>query len=425
MHKRTTNNKQRTTNLIQLISHPIQYQTPLYQLLARDAEINFQVLYCSKIGLEATKDTEFGVAVKWDIPLLSDYNYKFLKNYARTETLNSFFGLLNLGIVKELYRAERNSVIWIHGWNYATLLLALFFGKLFGHRVFIRGENTAIIENNKPNTLAKKIKNFWFSKIIFKLPNTFLAVGNQNSEYFRQLNVPENKIFFAPYCVDNNRFINFFNAHKNEKNNIRQQLGIPLNKKVIIYSGKFIEKKRPLDLLRALILAQHKENIFTVFVGEGNLRAEMEKLISENNLNSNVLLTGFINQSQMPNYYLCADLYVMCSGMYETWGLSTNEAMCFGLPIILSDMVGSAYNLVDGNGFIYASGDYKNLATCIDSFFSQSDSDIQKMRTRSSEIIKDYSYEKIIEGIKKAIGHQSSAISSEHYPVGSKLKAPL
>ena len=218
-------------NLIHLISHPIQYQTPLYERLAADKEVDFQVLYCSKIGLETTKDVEFGVEIKWDIPLLSNYNYTFLKNYVLRETLDSFGGLLNLGIIKVLFNAKPKSIIWIHGWNYATIILALIMGKLFGHRIFLRGENTALIEHNKPNTFIKRLKTFWLSQVIFKLTDAFLAVGNQNRDYFRLLNVPENKIAFTPYCIDNQRFINFKEAHKNDISSIRQRLGIPLSKK--------------------------------------------------------------------------------------------------------------------------------------------------------------------------------------------------
>ena len=177
-------------NLIQLISHPIQYQTPLYERLAADADVDFKVLYCSKTGLETRKDVEFGVDVKWDIPLLSNYKYAFLRNYARHESLDNFTGLVNFGIIKELYNAPRNSIVWIHGWNYATLILALIFGKLFGHRIFFRGDNTAVIEEKKPNSLTKKIKTFWLSRIIFKMTDAFLAVGNQNMDYYRLLNVP-------------------------------------------------------------------------------------------------------------------------------------------------------------------------------------------------------------------------------------------
>ena len=104
----------------------------------------------------------------------------------------------------------------------------------------------------------------------------------------------------------------------------------------------------------------------------------------------------------MPQYYLAADLYVMCSGMYETWGLSTNEALCFGLPVILSDMVGSAYDLIDGNGFMYHSGDIEQLSKHIHHILTLPEADFQKMKQRSLELIDQYSYERIVSAIKTA-----------------------
>ena len=61
-----------------LISHPIQYQTPLYKLLAEQKEIDLTVLFCSDWGLKIYHDEQFGQSVKWDIPLLDGYKYKFL-----------------------------------------------------------------------------------------------------------------------------------------------------------------------------------------------------------------------------------------------------------------------------------------------------------------------------------------------------------
>ena len=131
----------------------------------------------------------------------------------------------------------------------------------------------------------------------------------------------------------------------------------------------------------------------------------MEKFIQEHNLSDDVLLTGFINQTLMPQYYLASDLYVMCSGMYETWGLSTNEALCFGLPVVLSDMVGSAYDLIDGNGFMYPCGDYEQLAKHIHHILTLPEAEYEVMKSRSLEIVRKYSYENIIASIKSAAGH--------------------
>ena len=288
------------THLMHLVSHPVQYYTPLYARIAGDSEFDFIVLYCSKKGLEVAHDVEFGVAVKWDVPLLEGYAYKFLKNHAKKESLDHFIGLLNWGIVRELAAAPKGSIIWVHGWNYATHLLAVFVGKWYGHRVFMRGDNTAVNEANQPNNFKKRFKKFWFGKILFPMIDTFLAVGNQNKAFFKLFGVQDHKIIMAPHCIDNQRFIEQNNILKKDKNALRQSLGIPLSKTVLIFSGKYIEKKRPLDLLQALTLLPPNANVFAVFVGEGNLRSEMEQFIAEHNLMNKVLLTGFVNQSLMP-----------------------------------------------------------------------------------------------------------------------------
>jgi glycosyltransferase involved in cell wall biosynthesis len=387
------------TTLIHLVSHPVQYFTPLYEQLAAESDMDFRVLYCCKRGLESTKDVEFGVSVKWDVPLLDNYRYTFLHNYARRESLNSFLGLLNLGVVKELANAPKHSVVWIHGWNYATHLLALFTAKFFGHQVYIRGDNAAMLENKRPNSLKKRFKKLWLGSFIFPFVDKFLAVGKQNKAFFELMGVPQHKIAKTPHAIDNQRFRNFFSKEKDNKVALRQSLGISLSKKVIIVSGKYIDIKRPFDVLNALTRLPNRDNVFVLFVGEGNLRADMEQFIKENKLTENVRLTGFVNQSKMPMYYAASDVYLMASRS-ETWGLSTNEAMCFGLPVILSDMVGCAYDLVEGNGFMYPSGDVDALSKRIQNILEQPDTDFQAMSQRSLDIISKYSYEQIIDSIK-------------------------
>lgn len=77
MKKNKLNYKKR---FVFIVSHPIQYFSPLFQLMAKDDEVDLLVLYCSDENVKGHIDKGFGVEVKWDIPLLEGYNYKFLKN---------------------------------------------------------------------------------------------------------------------------------------------------------------------------------------------------------------------------------------------------------------------------------------------------------------------------------------------------------
>jgi len=76
-----------------------------------------------------------------------------------------------------------------------------------------------------------------------------------------------------------------------------------------------------------------------------------------------VRFAGFQNQTQMPAYYAACDVYVLCS-QRETWGLAVNEAMNAGKPVIVTDQVGAAKDLVgDGdNGYVVPVGDVDVLS---------------------------------------------------------------
>ena len=68
----------------------------------------------------------------------------------------------------------------------------------------------------------------------------------------------------------------------------------------------------------------------------------------------------FQNQSRMPVVYRTGDLFVLPSIREETWGLAVNEALASGRPVLISDRVGCAPDVViDGeNGWVFPAGDW-------------------------------------------------------------------
>ena len=110
-----------------------------------------------------------------------------------------------------------------------------------------------------------------------------------------------------------------------------------------------------------------------------------------------------LDGSQIQRYYAIADLFVICSGVGETWGLVTNEAMNFGLPIVASDLTGCSDDLVEEgkNGFVFRYGDTSDLAKKISAVAAMPESDRARFGTRSLEIIDRYSYQTIITGLQK------------------------
>jgi glycosyltransferase involved in cell wall biosynthesis len=157
-----------------------------------------------------------------------------------------------------------------------------------------------------------------------------------------------------------------------------------------------------MDLLKAFKKLEHKD-VYLVMMGEGVLRHEMQAFIHEYALH-NVILTGFVNQSEIDKYYAMADIFVLPSGAGETWGLVVNEAMLFGLPVIVSSTAGCAIDLVkDGvNGKIFSEGDVAALADCLSRFIL--DARLRESAGKKSRaIIEAFDHRVTVENISKEL----------------------
>ncbi|MEP7165499.1 MAG: glycosyltransferase [Ferruginibacter sp.] len=355
------------------------------------------VCYCSDESLAGKLDKGFGKKVKWDIPLLDGYQSVFLKNHSWKPSIHKgFFGLINPGIIKLLYN-EPKSIVIVHGWAYSTNVLTIIFAKLFGHKVCLRSE-TPLNQEQKKNRPVTFIKHVYL-RFLFLFIDSFLYIGKQNKLFYEFLGVKKNQLFFTPYAVDNKRFRKIYQT--TSKEDAKKLLKLPADKKLILYSGKYISKKNPLDLLKAFHYTAIKDAIL-VMTGDGVLRQEMESYIKEHDLAMKVILTGFINQTEIPLYYRAADVFVMCSGMGETWGLSVNEAMNFGLPVLVSDTCGSAYDLVinDLNGAIFETGNISQLASLLREYLELSPVRKTSVENCSLSKIDEYSYDQIITAIE-------------------------
>jgi len=104
----------------------------------------------------------------------------------------------------------------------------------------------------------------------------------------------------------------------------------------------------------------------------------------------------------VPRAYAAADVLVLCSER-ETWGLAVNEAMNFGLPVVVSDKVGCGDDLVlDGrNGYVVPHDDVGALLSALEAV-TASPERTRELGARSREIIDNYSVERCADGVVAA-----------------------
>ncbi len=385
-----------------LVSHPIQYLAPLFRELAKEPALDLGAYYCSEEGARLMRDRGFGKEIKWDIPLLDGYRYKFLKNYSPSPSIFSgFFGLMNFGILNE-FKKERYDHLIVCGWNYFTYVFAILAAKILRKKVLLRGENPLSHE-----LLAQPWKRF-IKKILlgyglFKLIDVFLYIGEENKKFYEYYGVPKGRLVFSPYCVENERLIKSYRDLIGRKEALKEELGIPREKVVVLFSGKLIDKKRPLDLLMAYETLTCG-NKALLYVGDGALASTLLGYVKMKGL-KDVYFLGFRNQSEMPKYYSISDILALPSTVGESWGLVVNEAMCFRLPVVVSDLVGCSADLVKKgeNGFIFKTGDVPELASRLKALIENPDMR-HAMGERSFEIIEKWNYRVDVENLTKALG---------------------
>lgn len=371
----------------------------MFRRLAEEPGLNLRAYYYCRQGLDRSFDPQFGRTFKWDLPLLQGYEAVFLKNLSPTPGFH-FFGFINVGIFR-VFQQRQIDVALITSWSYLSDWLVVLAAIWTRTPLWLRCENPLNQERFKARW-KRWLKRIILARLLFPRVSAFLSIGEENRKFLLAYGAPATKIFSTPYAVDNERFIAEAQRLQPKRAELRRAIGLNENDVAILFVGKLIQKKRPLDLLRAYESVESGRKAL-VFVGDGNLRASLEQFVAKHKL-PNAHFVGFKNQTELPPYYALADLLVLPSGAGETWGLVINEAMCFRLPVIVSDVVGCGLDLVhqNENGFITPLGDQQALATAITILINDSAKRAQ-FGAKSFELIQHYSYEADINGVTSAL----------------------
>ncbi len=387
-----------------LLSHPIQYQSPLLRLLAQQPGLELTVFYTSDFSLRSYHDQGFGVPVEWDIPLLGGYRHEFLTRLLDSSTV-SFVRPLNSGIFRRLRRG-RFDVLWIHGYATLNSWTAMAAAKLLGIPVLLRTDSTLIDHPRGPLKLALK-------KVFFRILRQFtygvLSVGQRNSEYWRRnlgADVPQ---FAIPYAVDNEFFRERCQAASVTREDLRRELNLEPDRPVVLFASKLLARKRCMDLVEAHLhlLAQRTPQTprpYLLIVGDGEDRPRIEARLGQANSEAaeSVRMLGFRNQSELPRYYDLCDIFVLPS-IHEPWGLVVNEVMNAGRAVIVSDEVGCQPDLIlDGdNGRVFPARDIAALTNTIEQTLASRET-YRKMGERSLERIQQFSFDTNVQGLVQA-----------------------
>lgn len=381
-----------------LNTHPIQYFAPLYAYLNQSDDLAVSAIYLSDYSVRGAQDHAFGRVVKWDVDLLSGYDARFVRGASSRGEPRGFFSTIVPAVWGEIRRSALDALV-VHGHSPAAQLVGIAAAKAAGIPVFMRGETHLGL--SRPS-MKLKLRKLAMGTLYSRL-NGMLAIGSANAAFYRAMGVPDQHIFLTPYSVDNARFIEAARLTREERTDLRRNLGATDDRPLILYSAKFDARKCPQDVLQTAAKLNAEGAVFQLaMIGSGALEAELRATTERLGM-KNVHFHGFVNQSAMPRIYGACDIFVLPS-RDEPWGLAINEAMCAELPIVASAEIGCVPDLVKDqvNGYTFTAGDVNGLTAALRRLIA-SPPLRRTMGSASRDIVSRWSFAEVQQGLRLAL----------------------
>ncbi len=378
-------------------THPIQYSVPLWRKLAARDDVRVHVWYANDFSLRPTVDREFGIPVKWDVPLLEGYPSSFMKNVARKPGTAHGFWCVNCPEIAGIIRDEPLDAILIAGYSRYFEWQVLRAARRKRIPVMLRGDSREGAGVRK-RWLFETTRWCILRYLVYDRMAIGLAVGQYMRRHFARHGLADSQIVMSPHCIDDDLFEGQRRTFGPMRDQIRDELGIPRDAFVVLFCAKFVPVKQPLLLPEAMSHMRNRKQAWAIVVGEGEMRPQIEGAY-RSAIGDRAKLVGFINQSRLGRYYAASDVFAMTSHK-ETWGLVINEAMIMGTPVVMSNKLGCREDLlVEGKTAISFPFDQPAaLAAVLDRLMENPELRAQ-LSAGAREHIRMYSPDAAVEGI--------------------------
>lgn len=347
-----------------LITHPIQYFAPVFRQLASCPGIDLQVFFGTDHGVKASLDSNFNTTFSWDSNPAEGFPHTFVSK-GPISRLKGLFGIF-LGLKAALgIRKFNPDAVLVFSYSPAFISSSTVLLKSIGNRLLLRAETTdaALVRTGLKDFFRTLVLKSYYKQFSFVFP-----IGANSVAHYNRMGVPTVRQYPALYSVDVEYFRHQVDKWLPERQKLREAAGIPSDAHVLLYCGKMFPPKDPLIIPAALtaIAPEKISKLWFLAVGDGELRQKFEKQVTEI-IKERALFVGFKNQSELGRYYAMADTLILPSKSGETWGLVVNEALQFGLRVVVSDNVGCGRDLVSSKeiGRIFSAGSTQGLASAI------------------------------------------------------------
>jgi glycosyltransferase involved in cell wall biosynthesis len=346
--------------LVIIQNRETQFDAPLYQLIHQSESFSLQVIYTTQANPANEVDPELGRAPCWDH--LNPQAYP-----RRTLQRTNPWAMAKLA--RQLQCQQPTLVVICGYFPRSHLVLALLL-RLQGQRIGLRSDNT--LTHTAFTGLKGRLRRLavgWI-QVLF---HSWHPVGEQALAHLYTLSGTERPSFRFAYAVDNEWFAAHAAPSRLDRPAFLHARSWPEDAFVVLGILKWMPREDPLTLVEGFRRLQRAcPRARLILVGDGPLRKEVAAACAR--LADRVHCPGYVAYSQLPLWYGRADVFVH-PAPDEPWGVSVNEALACGLPVVAADGVGAAVEMITPGvcGSVFASGNAAELAAQLEALAAMPD----------------------------------------------------
>lgn len=348
---------------------PTPYRKTLFDKiddLLVDTNHSFEVFYLSKT--ESVRN--------W-----TDYNFTNYESVfkvlfqSRNKTTTTSDYIFNYGYLSKVLSHD---VMVFFGYNYPTYIFSSLFRKVIGKDNILFCESTSI-ESSK-SKFAQLVKKF----IISLFFDRYVVPGFESFKYLVSMGIKEDLISIVNNSSDLKPSMEYLSLSPSQ------------NLSRLLYVGRLSDEKNVIPMIEQL---QSSDMHFEMkIVGSGPLSKKVQNLI---NNDERFKLYAHMSQDELKVIYSNSDVLLLPSNK-ETWGLVVNEAINFGLAVLVSSSVGCRHELVKGNGDIFETDNYDDMLCKLKNILSN----VEYYKENSLALSTEVTVEKQAEGfLNCCMGH--------------------
>ena len=369
---------------------PTPYRAPLFDLLAERPELDLTVVYAAT----TVAGRPWSVEPRHRSVFLRGVSVPGARHLIRHDYP------LTPGVVRALQAAQPDVVV-VSGWSTFAAQTAITWSRARRIPYVIHVESHDL----EPRAGWRRAVKATIVPRILRRASSVLVVGSAARDSVIARGATPERVRVFANTVDVSTWARRADELAARRAGERTEAGLPDDEVVVLCVARLVPEKG-IDTLARAIAATGDERLVLRVAGQGPELSRLLDLCSELGLRSS--MGSNLPADELAEQYVEADVFALLS-RHEPWGVVVNEAAASGLPLVLSDRVGAARDLlVDGeNGFVVPADDVDATAAALKRLAD--DPELRRsMGARSRELVRDWGYEPSVESFVAAVREATS-----------------